>query len=143
MGRIFLLFIFCYVTIGIVFGAPVMTSMQLVESVPVGTHYIRSAHLRTEAAWLRLIEGARHEIDVASFYCSAQPGGDVGPVFRALQDASRRGVRVRLLLDSRMAFASRLLGCHAMWLLPIYVCLMPMGASCTLNIGWWMARRYT
>jgi phospholipase D3/4 len=90
----------------------------LVESIPWGLEELRGVEgvVYTEEVLVRLVEGARHAIDLMAMYWSLLPGSDapdeggLAPerlaelgadhgrrLFRALEDAVRRGVRVRVL----------------------------------------------
>ncbi|TNY26410.1 phospholipase D-like domain-containing protein [Fulvimonas soli] len=74
---------------------------QIVESVPTATVYGEPGVPRTQAVWLRMIQGARQRIDIAAFYIAEKPGGGgaLAPVLDALAARARAGVTVRLLVD--------------------------------------------
>lgn len=82
--------------------APITPAVQLVETVPVETALGNPELLRTQIAWLDLIHGARHTLDIEQFYLSNHAGEPLEAVLEAIRAAARRGVRVRLLLDRHM-----------------------------------------
>src|SRR5262245_39881714 len=49
-----------------------------------------------------MIRSAKSTLDLEEYYLSERPGEALSPVLQALGAAAGRGVRVRLLLDSRM-----------------------------------------
>lgn len=76
-------------------------SARLVESVPVGTELGSKAIQDTHEAWIGMIEGASRSIDVGQLYAADGPGRDrFDEVVGALQAASMRGVKVRVLVDA-------------------------------------------
>lgn len=77
--------------------------LQLVESVPVETELGIGETVRTLPVWLEMIGSARKSIDMEIFYLSHRPGEALTPVIAALKDAARRGVRIRILADAKMA----------------------------------------
>jgi phosphatidylserine/phosphatidylglycerophosphate/cardiolipin synthase-like enzyme len=83
-------------------GAAHVPPVQLVETRPIettlGDPSLPSAH----DVWLEMIRGARHSLDFEEFYLSNWPGEPLEDVLQAITDAARRGVRVRLILDSGM-----------------------------------------
>ena len=82
--------------------APPQPSVELIESVPVESA-LGNPRLRAAAVvWVELIRTATARIDLEQFYVSTWPGEPMEPVLAALVEAAKRGVRVRLLIDSRM-----------------------------------------
>src|SRR6267378_3791135 len=79
-------------------GAPI----RLIETVPIETRLGNPELPRALEVWLELIRGARSSLDFEQFYVSTWPGEPLEPVLKAIGEAARRGVRVRLLLDRRM-----------------------------------------
>ena len=77
-------------------------AVELVETRPVETAIGNPALQAALPAWLALIADARRTLDIEEFYLSTWPGEPMDPVLRALGEAARRGVKIRLLLDSRM-----------------------------------------
>ena len=76
--------------------------LQLVESVPDETVYGSSLTVRPQAVWLEMIKAAAKTLDIEEFYIADQAGEVLEPVFEAVKAAARRGVKVRLLVDSVM-----------------------------------------
>ncbi len=77
------------------------TSFQIVESVPVATIYGQPGVPRTQRAWIDMLRGAKHSIDIAAFYISNKPGEALAPVIDTLVARAEAGVRVRILLDRK------------------------------------------
>ena len=76
--------------------------LQLVESVPDETVYGSSLTVRPQAVWLEMIKAAAKTLDIEEFYIADQAGEVLEPVIEAVKAAARRGVKVRLLVDSVM-----------------------------------------
>jgi len=83
-------------------AAPLPT-LELVESVPLETEAVLDdPEIRqTLEVWLELVQGARKSIDLEFFYLRHEPGKALQPVVDALEAAAQRGVRVRVLVDSK------------------------------------------
>jgi phosphatidylserine/phosphatidylglycerophosphate/cardiolipin synthase-like enzyme len=83
--------------------SPASAGLELVESAPIetplGTPDLRDAY----EVWPELIARARRSIDLAEFYASNAPGSRLEPIVVALEQAVRRGVRVRFLADAGFA----------------------------------------
>jgi phosphatidylserine/phosphatidylglycerophosphate/cardiolipin synthase-like enzyme len=79
-----------------------LAPVQLVETRPIETALGDPALPSAHDVWLGMVRGARHTIDLEEFYLSNWPGEPLEDVLLALTDAVRRGVRVRLILDSGM-----------------------------------------
>jgi phosphatidylserine/phosphatidylglycerophosphate/cardiolipin synthase-like enzyme len=77
-------------------------AVELVESVPVETSLGNPKLRRAAEVWPELIRSATTSIDLEQFYLSTLPDEPLEPVLKALVEAAKRGVRVRLLLDARM-----------------------------------------
>ncbi len=76
--------------------------VELVETVPVETAIGNPELRQARDVWVEMIRSARHTIDLEEFYVTTWPGEPLEPVLRALGDAVRRGVRVRMLVDLHM-----------------------------------------
>jgi phosphatidylserine/phosphatidylglycerophosphate/cardiolipin synthase-like enzyme len=76
--------------------------VTLVETRPVESTLGNPEIPDAVGAWLDLIGGAKHQLDIEQFYCSDWPNEPTRPVLDAIGAAARRGVKVRLLLDQRM-----------------------------------------
>lgn len=84
-------------------ASPAAVALELVESAPIesplGAPDLRDAY----EVWPELIARARRSIDLAEFYASNAPGSRLEPIVVALEQAMRRGVRVRFLADAGFA----------------------------------------
>lgn len=76
-------------------------AVQLVETIPVETALGDSTLPATAAVWVEMIDGAQRTLELEHFYLSHWPGEPTGPVLDAIGRAARRGVRVRIILDTR------------------------------------------
>ncbi|MEI7528325.1 MAG: phospholipase D-like domain-containing protein [Elusimicrobiota bacterium] len=84
-------------------AGPLMAAeLQLVESVPDETVYGSSFTVRPQAVWLEMIKAATKTLDIEEFYIADQAGEALEPVIEAVKAAARRGVKVRLIVDSVM-----------------------------------------
>ena len=82
--------------------APPPPAVELIESVPIESA-LGNPKLRSAAeVWVELIRSATKNIDFEEFYLTSEPGEPMEPVLAAIVEAAKRGVRIRLLLDSRM-----------------------------------------
>lgn len=81
---------------------PLPPPLQLVESRPLETQLGDPSLPHAQASWVEMIDAAQHTIDLEHFYFAHRPGDALQPVVDALARASKRGVRVRLLLDAGM-----------------------------------------
>lgn len=80
-------------------AATATAAATLVESWPLGTT-LDHADIRDAAdVWPELIGSARERLDIAEFYVSNGPR--LEPVIAAIEAAAARGVRVRILADSK------------------------------------------
>ena len=78
-------------------GAP-----QLVQSIPAETDLADPALPFAKDVWPQMIRAAKNRIDLAEFYATNAPGSALEPVLAELEMAGRRGVKIRILLTSRM-----------------------------------------
>jgi phosphatidylserine/phosphatidylglycerophosphate/cardiolipin synthase-like enzyme len=78
-------------------GPPV----QLVETIPVETQLGDPRLPSAAKVWVEMIDGARRTLQLEHFYLSHWPGEPTGPVLDAIGRAARRGVEVRIILDTR------------------------------------------
>ncbi|HFE62820.1 MAG TPA: phospholipase [Caldithrix sp.] len=76
---------------------------QLVESVPVETTLGVSETARTRQMWLEMFRSARQSIDMEIFYLSHKKGEALQPVIDELMAAAKRGVKIRIIADAKMA----------------------------------------
>ena len=53
--------------------------------------------------WVAMIGGAKQRIDIAQFYAANRPGSRLERVIQAIEAAASRGVKVRFLVEAKMA----------------------------------------
>lgn len=78
---------------------------QLVQSVPVETGLEDPKLPHARDVWPEMIRSAKRSVDLAEFYVTNGPDRKTSalePVLLALEEAGARGVKVRVLLSSRM-----------------------------------------
>ena len=76
--------------------------LQLAESVPEETVYGSTYTARPQAVWLEMIGTSSKTLDIEQFYIADQSGEAMEPVLAAVKEAVKRGVKVRLIVDSVM-----------------------------------------
>lgn len=74
----------------------------LVQSVPAGIPLADPELPFAKDVWVEMIRGARKSVNLAEFYVTNRPGSALEPVLAALEEAGARGVKVRILLSSKM-----------------------------------------
>ncbi len=79
------------------------SNFELVESTPVETSLDNPDIRNAPQVWMEMIGNARRHLDIEEFYISDKPGEAFDSVIRAIKEAAVRGVRVRLIADSRMS----------------------------------------
>jgi phosphatidylserine/phosphatidylglycerophosphate/cardiolipin synthase-like enzyme len=77
--------------------------LDLVESAPIETNLDHPDIPDAYEVWPAMIRGATRTLDIAEFYVSNAPGSRLEPVLVAIEEAARRGVAVRLLVDASFA----------------------------------------
>ncbi len=77
-------------------------TLQIVESVPQETVYGSTMTLRPVETWVDMIKGAKKTLDIGVFYIATEKGEAMEPVLKAIADAGARGVKVRVMVDSKM-----------------------------------------
>ncbi len=80
-------------------GSP---DIEIVESTPIGTSLDNPDIRNTQEVWLEMIGSAHQSLDFEEYYVSNEPGRLLESVLAAIYRAADRGVRVRLIADSRM-----------------------------------------
>jgi phosphatidylserine/phosphatidylglycerophosphate/cardiolipin synthase-like enzyme len=90
-------------------------TVDIVESVPVETTLAVPGVQDTQASWIELINASTTMIDMEEFYISL--GDSLQPVLDALKAAAARGVKIRLMLDSKF-YANSPVGANAFALIP-------------------------
>lgn len=83
-------------------AAPPSAQSQLIQSVPEGTGLADAGLPFARDAWVDMIRSARRTLDFGEFYAANRPGRALEPVLQALEQAGRRGVRIRFLLSAKM-----------------------------------------
>jgi len=83
-------------------------SLQLAESFPVETSLDHPDIPDAQGVWIEMIEQAQTRIDLSQFYVSPKDQGNpktgrLKPVLAALEDAAKRGVQVRFIIDAKFA----------------------------------------
>lgn len=73
---------------------------ELVESVPAETILEQSALPRTSDVWLKMINNAKANIDIETFYFANEKGQPLEEIMNAFKDAAMRGVQIRIIVDS-------------------------------------------
>ena len=80
-------------------GSP---DIEIVESTPIGTTLDNPDIRNTQEVWLEMIGSAQQSLDLEEYYVSNEPGKMLESVLTAIYKAADRGVKVRLIADSRM-----------------------------------------
>lgn len=83
--------------------APSPCSLALAESWPVETSLDHRDIDDARDVWPKMIAQAQRSVDIASFYVSASGTGALESTLEAMRAAASRGVRVRVLVDSKLA----------------------------------------
>lgn len=82
-------------------GAATPPLVEVVQTVPVETSLAVPGIRESLEVWLEMIQGATTSLDIEQFYLSDKAGEPLAPVLAAIQEAGKRGVKVRLLADSK------------------------------------------
>ena len=82
--------------------------IQLVETRPVESSLGNPALAAAAPVWVEMIDGATRTLDLEEFYLATWPGEPLSPVLEAMRRAAKRGVAVRLILDTGMLDSSPL-----------------------------------
>jgi phosphatidylserine/phosphatidylglycerophosphate/cardiolipin synthase-like enzyme len=77
-------------------------SIELVESVPVGTILDNPDIRNATDVWREMIDAATSSLEIEQFYISPQAGEPLDDILAAIDRAAGRGVNVRIIVDSRM-----------------------------------------
>ncbi len=78
------------------------SDIEIVESTPIGTTLDNPDIRNAQEVWLGMIRSAHRSLDLEEFYVSNEPGKLLESVLAAIYTAADRGVKVRLIADSRM-----------------------------------------
>jgi len=76
--------------------------LEIVESTPAGTILDNPEIRNAREVWVEMIGRAKQTLDIEEFYVSHEPGKWMEDVLGAIYAAADRGVKVRLIVDSRM-----------------------------------------
>lgn len=79
--------------------APDWAPLTLAETWPVDTTLDNPDVMDAHIAWGRLFDGARTSLDICQFYVA--PGGRLDPLLQSIEDAGKRGVKVRIIGDKK------------------------------------------
>ncbi|HEX4047121.1 MAG TPA: phospholipase D-like domain-containing protein, partial [Elusimicrobiota bacterium] len=79
---------------------------ELVYSYPVETTLNEPDLRSAQDVWPKMIDKARRTLDVNEFYVTPQAGEPLEPTLAAMDRAAERGVRIRVILEQKMAKAS-------------------------------------
>lgn len=77
-------------------------NFELVESIPVETSLDNPDIRNTQEVWLEMINSAQKTIDIEQFYISNKKGEPLDTILKAIVAAAKRGVIVRIIVDSKM-----------------------------------------
>jgi phosphatidylserine/phosphatidylglycerophosphate/cardiolipin synthase-like enzyme len=78
------------------------STIELVESTPIGTTLGNQDIPDAHDIWLTMIHSATRTLDIEEFYISNKQGELLEDIIASIIDASNRGVKVRLIADARM-----------------------------------------
>ena len=76
--------------------------IELVENIPVETNLGDSTLRNTKDVWIEMISSSGKNIDIEQPYIFSKPGEMMQAVIDSLIKAGERGVKVRIICDSRM-----------------------------------------
>lgn len=79
------------------------SDFEIVESYPVETMLDNPDIRNTETVWLEMIAAAQATLDIEQFYICNRSGEPLEAVIRAIVQAARRGVKIRIIVDKNMA----------------------------------------
>jgi phosphatidylserine/phosphatidylglycerophosphate/cardiolipin synthase-like enzyme len=77
-------------------------SFELVESIPVETSLDNPDIRNTQEVWLEMINSAQKTLDIEQFYISNEKGEPLDTILKAIVAAAKRGIIVRIIVDSKM-----------------------------------------
>ena len=76
--------------------------IEIVESVPVETSPDNSDLRKTQTVWLEMFNAAKVSIDMEEYFFLNQKGEPLDDVIQALINAGKRGVKIRIIADTKM-----------------------------------------
>ena len=80
--------------------------IELVESVPAETVMEQSTLPLTKDVWLKMINEAKESIDIETFYFASRKGEPLDEIIDALKNAAKRGVMIRIIVDSSFYYSN-------------------------------------
>lgn len=75
--------------------------IEIIESIPDETTLDNPEIRNTREVWLEVINEAKSSLDIETFYISHKDGEPLGEILQAIVDAAKRGVKVRIISDSK------------------------------------------
>lgn len=79
---------------------------ELVVTQPVSTPLTQLGTRGPVEVWKEMINGAKKRIDFEQMYASGKAGEPLEEILSSLEDAAKRGVKIRFLLEEKMQNAS-------------------------------------
>ena len=81
--------------------AQIDDEIEIIESIPLETSLEKSDLPRTYDVWLKMINDAKHSIDIETFYFANKKGQPLDDIISAIKIAAEvRSVKVRIIVDS-------------------------------------------
>lgn len=85
-----------------IFSQPENYNIEIVESIPVETMLDNPDIRNTQEVWLDMINSAKTNLDIEQFYITNKKGEPLDTILNAIVAAANRGVKVRIIVDSKM-----------------------------------------
>ena len=82
-------------------GSASAQQLEFVQSIPMETDLGNKHFRNTTEVWLEMIKGAKKTIDVEVFYICSKPGQPLEKITTAIEEAAGRGVKIRIIIDSK------------------------------------------
>jgi len=80
-------------------------NFEIVESAPVETTLDNPDVRNSSEVWLEMIGHAKRNLDIEQYYISNEPNEPLEDVIKAVVEAGKRGVKVRIIADAGMSKA--------------------------------------
>jgi len=80
-----------------------LKDFEIVESIPAETILDNPEIRNTSEVWAEMFTAAQQTIAIEQFYISNAPGEPLEAIIQLIEQAARRGVQVRVMVDDRMA----------------------------------------
>ena len=77
-------------------------NFEIVESAPVETTLDNPDVRNAREVWLEMIGRAARNLDIEQYYVSSEPNEPLEDIIKAVVDAGKRGVQVRIIADAGM-----------------------------------------